>query len=176
MAVNKNLLKLVIAYIVINLLLVNNLNETEHGNGIIFVYIFPLLWIVMLIAVVVYVYKDKKELFSKRQVFLNIILLFLSTPLTTGIASYLINSDIELSVSSYISKKGGVIRYEEWVYRHSQKTAIIKFWKSNAENHFEMDDKNFKKDSNWIYFDKKGDTIKIEKYKNDSLIYINQKK
>jgi hypothetical protein len=31
-------------------------------------------------------------------------------------------------------------------------------------------DKAYKKDSDWVYFDNNGDTLKVEYYKDDSLI------
>ena len=62
------------------------------------------------------------------------------------------------------------IKNEIWNYNNG-KTAIIKYWKINVENYMgNGDDDRFKKDSTWIYFDKDGDTLKTETYKDDQLI------
>jgi len=50
---------------------------------------------------------------------------------------------------------GVIIKSEEWIYSESGNTAAKKYWKYNSEDYFDAEDKDFMRDSLWVYFDKK---------------------
>ena len=135
----------------------------------IYLVILPLFWITTLITVVILAYKNRKEWFEKGMKTSTIILLLLCTPLSIWGISSLTRPEIEWSSTAYHPKNGVTIKSETWNYRSGQ-TAIIKFWKLDTESGISSNEKDYKKDSLWVYFDKNGDTLKIEKYKNDQLI------
>ena len=62
-----------------------------------------------------------------------------------------------------------MIKSEHWNY-NSGELAAKKYWKRIGAKTYEDEDEGFKKDSTWVYFNKKGDTIKTETYKDDKII------
>lgn len=159
---NQTLLKIAIGYSVINILFYTHILNLNGGSSLIYVLIYPLFWLLTIIIISALTYKKRKSWLSKQLKVSTIILLVFCTPLPLLICSSLIQSDIYRSSTSYNSKNGKITKIETWDYTNG-KTAIKKFWKN--ENI---------KDSLWIYFDKNGDTLKTEIYKNNQLLKIKE--
>jgi amino acid transporter len=164
---NKSLLIVTLVYLVINFLFFKNAESLQGGKSMIYIVIFPVFWIITLIVVGILAFKNRKKWFKKDLRISTIILLILCTPLSVLFFSYLVKPKMYLSGTGYNPKNGITIKTEVWDYSPGQ-TAVIKYWKLNTENYY--NDNQFKKDSIWVYFHKNGDTLKIEKYKNDELI------
>ncbi|WP_282124725.1 hypothetical protein [Algibacter mikhailovii] len=169
MKLNKTLLFIAIGFLIINVFFFKNAETLNGGRAMIYIFIFPLFWIATLITVGILAYKNRKEWFSKEMKISTIFFMILCTPISIWGFSSLTRLEIELIGTGYNPKNGITIKSETWNYNSGQ-TAIIKFWKIDTENWASNDEKDFKKDSVWVYLDKKGDTLKIEKYKNDQLI------
>lgn len=167
---NKTLSLIAIIYLIINLLFLQNIKTLNGGKAMIYLVIFPLFWIATLIFVVIISYKRRKEWFSYELRISTNILLVLCTPLSVWGLSYLTSPEIEICCTGYNPRNGITIKSETWSYYNSGQTAITKFWRLETENYSDYDESAFKKDSIWVYYDKNGDTIKTEKYKNDTLI------
>ncbi|WP_373060431.1 hypothetical protein [Zunongwangia sp. H14] len=164
MKLNKTLTFIAIGFLIINLLFFRNLETLNGGRAMIYVFIFPLFWIATLITVGFLAYRNRREWFSNKMKVSTIILLILCTPLSVWAVSSLARPEIHLGGTGYNPIKGITIKSETWNYNSGQ-IAVTKFWKLNTD-----DNSGYKKDSIWVYYDKKGDTVKIEKYKNDQLI------
>jgi len=173
MKLNKILLIIAVGFLLINLLFYKNAETLNGGRAMIYIIIYPLFWIITLITVGILAYKRRNEWYTNELKISTIILLLLCTPLSIWGFYSLIRPEIELSSTGYNPKNGITIKSEWWNYNSGQ-TAVRKFWKLNTENYGGYDDSEYKKDSIWIYYDKTGDTIKIEKYKNDKLIEIKE--
>ena len=128
------------------------------GSSLIYALIYPFFWLLTIITVSVLTYKKRKNWLSKQQKISTIILLVFCTPLPFLTFSSLIQPDIYRASTWYYSKNNQAIKIETWDYSNG-KIAIKKFWKNNNA-----------KDSLWIYFDKNGDTLKTEFYKENQLI------
>ncbi|TXD72141.1 hypothetical protein [Aequorivita antarctica] len=166
---NKTLTIIAIGFLIINLFFFKNAETLNGGRAMIYIFIFPLFWILTLITVGILAYKNRKEWFSNEMKVSTIILLILCTPLSIWGFSSLARPEMELSGTSYNPRNGIIIKSETWNYNSGQ-TSVTKFWKLDTENWTGYDDSEYKKDSIWVYYDKKGDTLRIEKYKNDQLV------
>ncbi len=169
MKLNKILLIITIAFLIINLFFFKNAETLNGGKAMIYIILFPLFWIATLITVGVLAYNNRKEWFSREMKFSTIIFLILCTPLSIWGLSSLTRPEMELSGTGYNPKNGITIKSETWNYNSGQ-AAITKFWKLDTDNWTGAEENEFKRDSTWIYYDKKGDTLRIEKYMNDQLI------
>lgn len=166
---NKTLLIFTLGFLLINFLFLKNSETLSGGRAMIYLYIFPLFWLATLITVGIVAYRNRKEWFSKRMRSSTILFLILCTPLSIWGLSVVTRPEIKLTGTGYFPKNGITIKTETWIYNSGQ-TAIRKFWKLDTENRSKYDEGEFTKDSTWVYFDKKGDTLKTETYKNDQLI------
>ena len=169
MKLNKKLLIIAICFLIINMFFFKNTETLNGGKAMIYLFIFPLFWIATLITVGILSYKNRKEWFSKEMKISTIVFLILCTPLSIWGYSALTRSEIQLVGTGYNPRNGVTIKTETWNYNSGQ-TAVTKFWKLDTENWTSYDESEYKKDSIWVYYDKKGDTLRIEKYENDQLI------
>ena len=169
MKLNKTLLLIAIGFLIINLFFFKNSETLNGGRAMIYIIIFPLFWIATLITVGILAFKNRKEWFSKEMIISTIAFLILCTPLSIWVFSTLTRPEIQLIGTGYNPRNGMTIKTETWNYNSGQ-TAVTKFWKIDTENWTSTTEKDFKKDSIWVYLDKKGDTLRIEKYKNDQLV------
>ncbi len=169
MKLNKTLLIIAIGFLIINVLFFKNSETLNGGRAMIYIIIFPLFWIVTLITVGILAYRNRKEWFNKEMKISTILFMILCTPLSIWGFSALTKPEIQLSGTGYNQRNGITIKSETWNY-NSGETAIRKFWKLDSENWTNSTENDYKKDSLWVYFDKKGDTLKVEKYNNDQLI------
>lgn len=163
-----------LGFILFNSLFYLHLSSMDGGSSIIYIFICPIFWLLTLIIVAFWSYKQRNIWFKENLRNSSFILLFFCTPIPIFMFGSLVRPEIYLSGISFNSKNGITIKKEDWNY-NSGKTAIIKYWKINIENYMgNPDDDRFKKDSTWIYFEKDGDTLKTETYKDDQLI-LNRK-
>ncbi len=169
MKLNKTLLIIAIVFLIINLFFFKNSETLNAGRAMIYIIIFPLFWVATLITVRILAFKNRKEWFSKEMKISTIAFLILCTPLSIWGFSALTRPEMQLIGTSYNPRNGITIKTETWNYNSGQ-TAVTKFWKIDTENWTSTTENDFKKDSVWIYLDKKGDTLRIEKYKNDQLV------
>lgn len=155
---NQTLLMIVLGYTLINILFYTNMLNINGGGSLIYVLIYPVFWLITIIIISVLTYNRRKSWLSKQQKTSTIFLFIFCTPIPLLIVYNLIQPSTYLSSSGgFKSENGFSIKYETWDYSNG-KTAVKKFWK------------NEDKDSLWIYFDKNGDTLKTENYKNNKLI------
>ncbi len=71
---------------------------------------------------------------------------------------------------------GKVYKTEFWERTKTHKKFANKGFVADSVQEGLYGDKAYKKDSTWVYFDNNGDTLKLEYYKNDSLIATEQQK
>ena len=159
MKLNKTLLIIVIGFLIINLFFFKNSETLNGGRAMIYIIFFPLFWIGTLIAVGILAYRNRKEWFSKEMKISTIIFLILCIPLSIWGFSDLTRPEIRLIGKGYNPRNGITIKTETWNYNSGQ-TAIRKFWKLETEKWTGYDESEYKKDSIWVYYDKKGDTFK----------------
>jgi hypothetical protein len=175
MKLNKTLLIITICFLIINFLFFKHSETLNGGRAMIYIIIIPLFWIITLITVGILAYKKRKKWFGREMKFSTIALLILCSPLSIWGFSTITRPEIQLSSTGYNPINGITIKTETWDYNSGQ-TAIRKFWKLDKENWTNSEENEYKRDSIWVYFDKKGDTLKVEKYKNDELIQTTELK
>jgi membrane-anchored protein YejM (alkaline phosphatase superfamily) len=126
---------------------------------LIFLLVLPLIWIVCLIFLAIFVYKGRRELFRRPILKWTIPVVLFCTPLPMSIIYFeLLLPDTYLAERDSLNNE----RHEEWVYRSNNKLAVNKYYTPG-------NDEPQNRDSTWTYYDKGGDTVKIEKYKNGKL-------
>ncbi len=95
--------------------------------------------------------------FKKNIILSTLIALFFCTPISISMIALILRPATYLASSGIDGRNAYTLKSENWDYYIGGR-AILKYWKDD------------KKDSTWVYFNKKGDTIKTETYKNDTLI------
>jgi len=137
------------------------------GLSLVFVLTMPVLWAITIVIVTVLVIICRKIIFKQDVLKLTIITLVFCTPIPFLVLFFIQNSPFALYQGStgYNPRNGYTIKDEEWNYPGG-KMAIRKYFKLNTEQYQNVNDSLYKKDSTWTYWDKYGDTSKIEWYKN----------
>ncbi len=69
---------------------------------------------------------------------------------------------------------GKVYKTEFWIRTATHNKFVDKRFIADSSQEAMFGDKAYKKDSDWVYFSDHGDTLKIEYYKNDTLISTKQ--
>jgi hypothetical protein len=157
MKITRTLTVIAIVYLLINLLFYWHATTLNGGTSIVYIFIFPFFWAITIILVIVLSIKNRKLWFQKKQLLSTLIALFFCTPVPLSLTVLVLRPPYYLAASGSNQENGSTIRFEEWNY-YSGKQAITKYWKDEQ------------KDSVWVYFDKKGDTISTETYTEDKLI------
>lgn len=170
MKIKRTLLSIAIIYNIINFLFWQHILTMPNATSMIYIIIFPVFWIITIIIVTILTFKNKLIWFKKEYKLSTIIGLFFCTPIFFLFVRSINTPESYRASSSYISKMGYTIKRERWIYNNGEQ--VIKYWKSDTENCNTCDTTSFKKDSTWIYFNKKKDTIKIEIYKNGKLVNV----
>ena len=166
---NIKLTWIAIGYILINILFAWHASTMTGGTSLIYVLIFPSLWLITIIAVGILTYRKRKGWFKKEIRFSTIVLLLFCTPIPLLVFTELTKPEMTRAGSGYNPKNGRTYKTETWTFKPGV-LAIKKYWVLETEDWIRADESGFKKDSTWIYFDKNGDTLKTEKYLDDKLI------
>lgn len=159
-----------LGFILTNFLFYLHISTMNGGSSIIYIFIYPIFWLLTILIAGLWSYKQRHFWFKKDVKTSSFILLFFCTPVPIFLFSALIRTEMYCASTGFTPKNGETIKSETWVYNNG-KLAIRKYWKINIENYNgNGDDDSFKKDSTWIYLKKDGDTLKIETYKDNQLI------
>jgi hypothetical protein len=178
----KDLKKILLTAIVANLLtiilyLYAISQPGGSGTALVFsIFEMPALWLICLIVTVILVISKRKNIFKRVMLKWTIPVLLFCTPIPLNSLYIILQySNTYLAMSGYNPRDGITIKDEEWCYTNNHKVAVHKFFKLESEDYSSIDDSLFKKDSVWVYLSAKGDTTKIERYKNGTLVSIIQK-
>jgi hypothetical protein len=146
------------------------------GSGQAFIFLIfwmPAIWLAAMIAIFILAVRRIKLLFQpgliKWAFFLTLIF---STPLPVMAIFHLLHPTPE--TRSFYSETrmihGKVYINEYWENTSSKKKIIYKRFIADSAQEAKYASQSYKKDSTWVYFDDNGDTLKLENYKDDSLI------
>ena len=160
---------------IITVILYNYAASQPGGSGLTLAFTvlwMPLLWIPAIIATVILCIVYRKTLFKRFMLKLTIPAILFCTPIPLIILFNIINplSDTYGAEGDYIEKGSYTLKHEEWVYHSNGKLAVNKFYRFNAPSDEDQDENKKIRDSTWTYFNKAGDTVKIEHYKNGVLL------
>jgi hypothetical protein len=171
----KNLYKLIIIAIsanILTVLLYSHLMTLPGESGeswFIGLFCMPAIWIISAVLAIILSYKNRKLYFQKNFWLWTILLIVFCTPIPIGfIYAEFFDSDTYQAESDTIARNDHSLMHEEWVYKSNNKMAVNKYYRTQGNE----DTLTYKRDSIWTYFNKSGDTIKIEKYDNGKLISI----
>ncbi|GAB2973635.1 hypothetical protein GCM10027049_04680 [Mucilaginibacter puniceus] len=144
-------------YTVINVLFYMHATTLTGGASMGYVFIFPMFWIITALGIIVLSIRKRKSWFSKDLLLSTLVSLLFCTPIPLLAVGIFTRPDSYPVSEGYRTVNGNALKDESWDYYNGQRAAK-KYWK------------NEKKDSIWVYFNKNGDTILTETYKEDSLI------
>lgn len=85
---------------------------------------------------------------------------------STAVKSFETENGAHREMSSYQNIAGKRLKMERWEYENGQ-IYVDKYFTADSIAERTVGEEAFKKDSMWIYRDESGDTLKIEKYKNN---------
>jgi heme/copper-type cytochrome/quinol oxidase subunit 2 len=141
------------------------------GLSLVFVLTILVLWVIIMVILIVLVNSRRKIIFKRNLLKWTIPVMFFCTPIPFLVLFFIQNPPFALYQGStgYNPLNGFITKEEEWNYPGG-KMAIRKYFKLNSEQYQDVNDSRYVKDSTWTYWDKNGDTIKIEWYKNGKLI------
>lgn len=180
----KQLRTLIILAFFANLLtfvLYNYTIDQPGGSGVALLFILvwmPALWLTAIIATIVITIIKRKYLFQKPIVYWTVLTLIFTTPFPAVACYYITHPMPETRVDGMTTNtiNGKVYKTEFWERTATHKKFAYKRFVADSAQESIYGDKVYKKDSTWIYFDNAGDTLRIEYYKNDSLIATKQLK
>jgi len=138
----------------------------SYTDWITFLLLLPVVWIISLILLIVFSYKNRKIYFQRAILKWSVPLILCCTPVPICIiySSFFVSSTYPVE-SDTLDHHDYLLRHEEWLYRSNNKMAVNKYYRI-----YNKDDTNGNKDSTWTYFSKSGDILKIERYDNGKLI------
>ena len=157
-----------IVYNVINFLFWQHISIMPNATSMVYIFIYPCFWIITLIIVAILGFRNKAIWFSKAFRVSTIIALFFCTPVPFLLTKAIAAPSTYCASSGFSTKDGHTLKYETWVYRTGG-VNVIKYWTANEPDCNDCDSTHFKRDSVWVYLDKKKDTTRIETYKNGKL-------
>ena len=132
----------------------------------------PALWLTTIIATIIISVIKRKYLFQRPVVRWTLLTLLFTTPFP-AIAFYYVTHPTPETRSDGMETNtinGKVYKTEFWIKTATHNKFVDKRFIADSSQEAELGDKAYKKDSDWVYFGDHGDTLKIEYYKNDSLI------
>jgi hypothetical protein len=147
------------------------------GLGLAFIVLWmPVVWLTSIIATSIITIRKRNSLFEKPILAWTLLTLLFTTPVP-AIASYILTHPIPETRSDGMETNtidGKVYKTEFWIRTATHNKFVDKRFIADSSQEAMFGDKAYKKDSDWVYFDDYGDTLKIEHYKNDSLISTKQ--
>ncbi len=130
----------------------------------------PALWLISIIITLIVAITSQKVLFKRAILPRSLPVLLFCTPVPfLAVVSILLYKDSYNAETDYMKRDGYTLKHEEWVY-NSGKLAANKYYRLIYEGQDTGDDSRLPKDSVWTYFNKSGDTIKLERYNNGRLL------
>lgn len=133
-----------------------------QGMAIMGVFIFPLYILFFSALVIFFSFLRKKTWFAKEKRWSSIILLFLCTPIPYILAwqwsqpSIITSEEVSSSIDSDFS-------YKKETDRSKGEILATRYWIRTGTG-------DYLKDSTWVIYDDKGDTVKIQLFKQGVLI------
>ena len=171
MKINKTIIIIAIIYNVVNFLMWQHIKTMPNATSMGYLIVYPYFWILVLAFAILITFKNRKKWFQRNLIISTTLGLFFCTPLpfilynvTSGPASY-------CASTNFYNENGNTIKFEIWHY-YSGTLQVVKYWKANRENCDTCNPILFKRDSTWVYLNRRRDTIRIETYKNDKLISV----
>jgi len=165
---NRLLLTIAFAYLLFNGLFYWHLTAAENSVSLAYILLCPLIWLITLVLITILCARNRRVWFKRDILLSTIIGIICCTPLVPVGVLYLVEPDSYLASTSYDTQEGYMIKIEHWNYG-SGELAAKKYWKRVGAKAYEDEDEGFKKDSIWVYLNKKGDTIKTETYKDGKI-------
>lgn len=141
----------------------------KGGMSIIYLFIYPAFWVITLVVVAIFCIRNRKRWFQRDMLLSTLIAMFFCTPIVLTCIYYLVRPASYITVTGYNPENGYVRKFEDWNY-YSGGRAAKKYWKRPDDGASYADDSGFEKDSTWVFFNKNGDTIKTETYRDDRLV------
>ncbi|MFI5406333.1 MAG: hypothetical protein ACHQ1D_07445 [Nitrososphaerales archaeon] len=174
----KQLRPLIILAILANLVtivLYNYMASLPGGSGIDLMFALvwmPAVWIITIITTIIILVIQRKYLFQKSIVGWTVLTLVFATPFPAIACYYVMNPTPETRSDGMSINiiNGKIYKTESWEKTASHKKFAIKRFVADPAQRALYGDKAYKKDSTWVYYNNYGDTLKLEYYKNDSLI------
>lgn len=174
----KKLISIAIVAILTNLIVIplfNYSNNIPSDEVPFWDNIISVVWAAGIITGLTLTIVYRKYLFKKTIVIVATILaLLICTPVPFLVIYRLANPmpDTVLDSADYSYPPGKVHKTEHWGYSWGidNDKYVDKKFIADSVQFAQKQDAAFKRDSIWVYFSRMGDTIKIEKYKDDKLI------
>jgi len=175
---------LIIIAILANLLTIGLYNYAANqpgGSGIAMLFALvwmPALWLTAIVASIIISIIKRKHLFQKPIAHWTLLTLIFTTPIPAIAFYYVTHPTPEIRSDGMETNtiNGKVYKTEFWERTATHKKFADKRFIADSAQEALYGDKAYKKDSTWIYFDNNGDTLKLEYYKDDSLIATKQLK
>jgi hypothetical protein len=146
---------------------------SESGMDLMFIlFAMPVVWLTSSIVTCI-ILSSKREALSKKPILYWSILTFIfATPIPAFAIYHLTNPMPETrcdgELINYYNQR--VYKLETWEITATHEKFADKYFVADSIQEEKYGDKAYKRDSIWVYYDNKGDTIKLEYYKDDSLI------
>lgn len=179
MAQLRTLIIIAILANLLTLLLYNYAANQPGGSGVAMLFVFvwmPALWLITIITAIIILIIRRKYLFQKSIVRWTVLTLLFTTPFPAIAFYYVTHPTPETRSDGMMTNtiNGKVYKIEFWERTATHKKFADKRFIADSAQEALYGDKAYKKDSTWVYFDNNGDTLKLEYYKNDSLIATKQ--
>ena len=138
------------------------------------VLIFPGIWLISILTAIICCIVKRKYLFKKQILKWTIITLIFTTPIPF-ILIFRLTHPVP-SVRRYESmldyRNGMIYKTEYWDSTATGIRFANKIYVADSSDASNRGEAAYKKDSIWVYLNRYGDTIKLEYYKNDTLLSI----
>jgi hypothetical protein len=160
---------------VLTLVLYNYAANQPGGSGVAMLFALvwmPALWLITIITTIIISIIKRKSLFQKPVISWTLLTLLFTTPLPAIAFYYVSHPTPETRSDGMMTNtiNGKVYKTEFWERTATHKKFANKRFVADSAQESLYGDKAYKKDSDWVYFDDNGDTLKVEYYKDDSLI------
>jgi hypothetical protein len=128
-------------------------------------------WGSSIICSIVIAIFNRKQLFKGMMILWTSLILLFCTPVPFFVIIRLMNPMPEtiLMTSDYEYPVGKVEKNEHWQYSYSDQKYVDKHFLADSLAFEKRGERSFKEDGKWIYFNKNGDTLKVESYVDGKL-------
>ncbi|HVY73493.1 MAG TPA: hypothetical protein VG890_01605 [Puia sp.] len=177
----RTLILVAIAANLLTLILYNYAASQPGGSGMAMLFTFvwmPAIWLSTIIAAIIILITGRRYLFQKSVLVWTCLTIVFTTPIP-AIAFYYVTHptpEIRSYGMSTNTINGKIYKTEFWERTATHKKFAYKQFVADSAREVLYGYKAYIKDSIWVYFDDNGDTLKLEYYRNDSLIGTKQLK